>query len=127
MAFEGSYDGDQITITMKSGAAVTKWECVTIASQADGVCIDCAGAGVQVLGVAQNAAGAAGESVKICVIGVTKVRAGNAVTKMASLQTDATGRVIAAASADEVCGVAIEAAAAAGDIITAVVNYAGIY
>ena len=127
MAYAGAYEGPQISITLKSAAAVTQFECVTIASQSDGECADVASAGAQVTGIAQNAASAAGESVKVCVFGVSMVKAGAAITKGASLQSDATGRVIAATTADEVCGVALEAAAAAGDLIPMIVGYAGIY
>jgi len=127
MAFAGSYDGQQICITLLSAAAVEKWKAVTIASQSDGYCAQLASAGAQVTGIAQNAASGAGEAVRVCVIGVTKWIAGAAVTKGASLQADADGEAIAATTADEVAGFALEAAAAADDEITAVVNYAGIY
>jgi len=127
MAFGASYEGQQIAITLKSAAAITKHEGVTIASQDDGVCAVVASAGAQVTGIAQNAASAAGESVKVAVLGVSLVLAGAAITKGAALQIDATGRAIAATTADEVCGFALEAAAAAGDAITMVITYAGIF
>jgi len=126
MAFSGSYDGQQICMTMKSAAAVSQYEAVTIAGQSDGEVADCSSAGEIVFGIAQNSASAAGEAVRVCVLGVTLAEAGAAVTKADTLQTDATGRVIAAASTDEECGVAVETAAAAGDLITIIFNYAGI-
>lgn len=127
MAFTGQYEGQQTKITLSSAGVIAKYECVTIAAQADGVCAEVASAGAQVTGIAQNAASAAGEAVSVCVMGVSKAVAGAAVTKGAALQADATGRVIAATTADEVLGFALEAAAAAGDQITVVVAYAGIY
>jgi len=126
LSFTGQYSGQQFTMTFKAGAAVTQFEFVTIAGQSDGECIDCSSAGEIAIGVAQNAASAAGLPVRVCVLGVTKVNAGAAVTKGDTLQTDATARAIAAASADEVMGVAVETAAAAGDVITAIIGYAGI-
>lgn len=127
MAFTGQYEGQQICIPLKSAAAIEKWKAVTIAAQSDGECIQCSSAGEIVIGIAQNAASAAGEAVKVCVIGVTKWIAGNSITKCDTLQADADGECIAAATADEVAGIALEAAAAADDVITAVVNYAGIF
>ena len=125
MAFTAQYSGQQFTMTFKAAAAVTKYEFVTIAGQSDGEVADCSSAGEIAIGVAQNTA-ATGQAVRVCVLGVTKVNAGAAVTKGDTLQTDATARAIAAASADEVMGVAIETAAAAGDVITALIAYAGI-
>lgn len=126
MAFTAQYSGQQFTMTFKAAAAVTKFEFVTIAGQSDGECADCSSAGEIAIGVAQNAA-ATGQAVRVCVIGVTKVNAGNSVSKGDTLQTDATARAIAASSSDEVVGVAIEDAAAAGDVITALIAYAGIF
>lgn len=126
MAFTAQYSGQQFTMTFKAAAAVTKYEFVTIAGQSDGECADCSSAGEIAIGVAQQAA-AAGQAVRVCVLGVTKVNAGAAVTKGDTLQTDATARAIAATTADEVLGVAVEAAAAAGDVITAIIGYAGIF
>lgn len=126
MAFTAQYSGQQFTMTFKAAAAVTKYEFVTIAGQSDGECADCSSAGEIAIGVAQNAA-ATGQAVRVCVFGITKVNAGAAVTKGDTIQTDATARAIAAASADEVMGQAIETAAAAGDVITALINYAGIF
>jgi len=126
LSFTGQYSGQQFTMTFKSAAAVTQYEFVTLAGQSDGECADCSSAGEIAIGVAQNTASAAGQAVRVCILGVTKVNAGAAVTKGDTLQTDATARAIAAASADEVMGVAIETAAAAGDVITAIIGYAGI-
>jgi len=129
MAFAAQYDcgsSNQICITFKAAAAIVKYAAVTIASQSDGECVTCSSAGEKIAGIAQNTA-AAGEPVKVCVIGVSKAIAGDAVTKDESLQTDASGYLITAASADEVCGWAVEAAAASGDYITVVLGYGGIY
>lgn len=125
MAYAGQYDGQQIRMTMKAAAAITIYEAVTIAGQSDGEVAACSSAGEIVFGIAQQGV-AAGDAVTICVIGVTKVVAGAAVTKGDTLQTNASSRMIAAASADEVAGIAVETAAADGDYITAIISYAGI-
>lgn len=85
-----------------------------------------AGAGVEMNDVAgglcvgvldTNDANAAGKAATIVVSGVTKVAAGAAVAKWASVQSDATGRAVTAASGGRPQGMALEAATAAGQII----------
>jgi len=130
MAFAAQYDcgkSNQFTVTLKASAAITKYKGVTIASNSDGECTTVASAGAFCHGICQNTVSAAGDTALICVQGISKVLAGDAVTKGVALQIDATGRAIAATTADEICGWALEAAAAAGDVITMVVGYGGIY
>ena len=64
-----------------------------------------------------NDADAAGKRAPVAVVGVAKVAAGAAVARWANVQSDATGRAIAAATADYSQGIALESAAAAGDLI----------
>lgn len=64
-----------------------------------------------------NDANAAGKSAPIVISGVTKVAAGAAVAKWASIQSDATGRAVAAAAGGRPQGIALEAATAAGQMI----------
>ena len=71
-------------------------------------------------GVLQNAPGN-GEIASVLVMGVTKLRAGAAITADALLTSNTSGRAIAAASGDAICGRALEAAAGNNDIITAVI------
>jgi hypothetical protein len=128
MAFAGQWGSDaQLCVTMKSSAAIEKWKYVTIASQSDGEIVQCSSAGEIALGIAQNKATAAGESVKVCVFGISKCIAGAAVTKGDTLQADGDGECIAATTSDEVMGMALEAADAADDVITVTVGYAGIF
>lgn len=127
MSFQGVVGGDCICTTLKSAAAITKFDAVTIASQSDGECVACSSAGEQITGIALNVSDAAGQAVKVALIGVSVAIAGAAVTKGKSLQVDASGRLIEASSADEVCGYALTAAAAANDQFTVVLGYGGIY
>lgn len=64
-----------------------------------------------------NDANAAGRPAPIVICGVTKVAAGAAVAKWASVQSDVTGRAVVAASGGRPQGMALEAATAAGQII----------
>lgn len=73
-----------------------------------------------VVGVIQNKPNT-GEEVELTVLGVTKVVAGAAVAAGAEVMSDASGRAItaaAAAGANRVLGYALDAASAAGEIIT---------
>ena len=74
-----------------------------------------------VIGATQDVAPALGERVDIAVTGITYITAGAAITRGARLMSDASGRVITAAAAAgsnvNTVGLALESAAAAGDVI----------
>lgn len=59
-----------------------------------------------------------GQSISVVKEGLVEVEAGDAVTVNVAVQTDASGKAIAAASADHVLGYARKAAGADGDLIT---------
>lgn len=61
----------------------------------------------------------AGEAASVLLLGLGKVTAGAALTANALITTNGSGRAVAATSGDYVIGRALEAAAAAGDVITA--------
>ena len=69
-----------------------------------------------------NDANLAGKSAPIVIFGITKVAAGAAVAKWASIQSDATGRAITAVSTGRPQGIALEAATAAGQIISVLIR-----
>lgn len=73
------------------------------------------------IGVSHDIAAASGERVDVALDGVAYVVAGAAVALGAQLTSDASGRAVTAAPAagtnNRVIGVALEAAAAAGDVI----------
>ena len=78
-----------------------------------------AGAGVAVIGVAQdNNADEIDKAVAYMADGLSKVEAGAAVTAGVEVASDASGRAIAAVSGNRVAGIARLAAAGAGTIIT---------
>jgi len=78
-----------------------------------------AGAGVAVIGVAQdNNASAIDRAVAYMSDGLSKVVSGDAVTIGAEVTSDATGRAVDAASGDRVAGIARLGSAGAGEIIT---------
>lgn len=68
------------------------------------------------LGVSRTAA-ADGEACPVDVIGTTTVEAGAVVAAGASLKSDASGRAITWATSGAKVGIALSAAAAAGDLI----------
>ena len=68
-------------------------------------------------GVLQNAPAAQGRAAALAYAGKVKVVAGATVAAGAKVQSDASGRAIAAASGDHVLGKALTAAASAGNLI----------
>lgn len=78
-----------------------------------------------ILGVAEIAAAAAGDQTTVCVFGITRVEAGAAITRFARLTSDSTGRAVTAAPGAGVNvgtgGIALESAAAAGELISILV------
>lgn len=82
-------------------------------------------AGVKALGVLQSPA-AAGEAAEVMVDGVTKVIAGAAIAATGPVTTDSQGRAITAAATHTVNGVALQTAAAAGEVIAVLLGYGGV-
>lgn len=82
-------------------------------------------AGEPIIGILQNKP-TVGQPADIMVVGVSKVRSGAAIAAGALLMAGSDGRIITAASAgSEVIGVALEAATAADQYITAHINIHG--
>lgn len=75
-----------------------------------------AGADAVVLG-SSCSAGSTGDTIPVDTIGTTTVEAGAAIADGATLKADASGRVITWASSGAKVGVALQAAAAAGQFI----------
>lgn len=102
-----------------AGAAIAAYRIVKF-SAVDTV-IQGAAASDSLIGVVSEVAPASGERCEVILSGVAFVEAGAAVTVGSLITSDATGRGIAAAPASGVnarhVGVALEAAAAAGDVI----------
>lgn len=65
----------------------------------------------------QNVSAATGERIDVVHDGIVLVEAGAAITFGVKLTSDGTGRAVTAVATNEVIGVALEAATAAGDLI----------
>lgn len=74
--------------------------------------------GEEIYGILQNKP-TANQAADVCLLGVTKAVAGAAITAGDFLMTDTSGRLITATSTNHRVGQAMEAATAAGQIITA--------
>jgi hypothetical protein len=99
-----------LTLTVAAAGAIAARRFVTPAGAQ-------AGADANTLGVAIAAASAAGESVPVIVLGTAAVEAGAAISKGATIKSDAQGRAIPWATSGAKIGIALEAAGAAGEAI----------
>lgn len=99
--------------TFDAGAAITKKRIVMVGA-ADNEAIT-ATAGAVAIGVSAEVDVLSGDTVDVIMSGTPDVEYGGAVTRGARLASDATGRAVAAATADECIGVALESGVA-GDI-----------
>lgn len=97
-------------------AAITRRRFVIHAAAARS-CTQASAASQVGLGVAIEAAAAAGVEVPVQDIGVAQVEAGAAITAGAQVTTDASGRAVTAATGNNVFGIAHTAAGAAGDMV----------
>jgi hypothetical protein len=83
-------------------------------------------AGAKAAGVLQSPA-LADKAAEVMVSGVSKVEAGAAIAAQGNVTSDATGRAIAASTATHsINGVALETAAAAGEVIAVLIGYGGV-
>lgn len=76
-----------------------------------------AGADANALGVSRTAAAAAGDSLPVDVLGTAIVEAGAAVAAGATVKSNANGQAITWVTAGAKLGIALDAAAAAGELI----------
>jgi len=81
--------------------------------------------GAKALGVLQSPA-IAGEAAEVMVSGVSKVVAGAAIANTGPITSDSQGRAITAAATHTVNGIALETAAAAGEVIAVLLGYGGV-
>ena len=84
-----------------------------------------AGAGVHTIGVLQNDPSAQGRAAAIMADGVSKVVAGAAGAAGANVTPDANGEAVTAGMGDVVAGIALEAAAAQGELIAVLLRSGG--
>lgn len=98
-----------LTVTVLAAAALTRFRMVGH----DGNVPD---ANDPVLGVA-NADYAAGEQAGVAVHGEILVEAGGPIDVGGPINTDSVGRAVASFTGERICGIARDAASAAGDVI----------
>ena len=110
--------------TYEAGETLVKNVFVALDTSNEGV-VNLPSAGAKCIGVTMNAA-ASGQNVSVMLIGVAIVIATGAITRGDSVQALATGYVDTAASADYPCGQADMAAAAAGDLISVILNFSDV-
>ncbi len=112
-----AYENQVLDLPLTGGGAITKNYFVEVS--AANTVTACNGATDRVLGVCLQTVAASGDAAPIRVLGVAKVVASAAISAGAVVGTTATGTAVTKSSAgDLVVGVALEAAGAAGDIIS---------
>ncbi|MCA9729804.1 MAG: DUF2190 family protein [Candidatus Eisenbacteria bacterium] len=117
----GAVDYGGYDVTFASGAAVSQYGCVKIGS-ADMTVIQTAADTDISVGFAQTAATASGEYVEVRHYGVTRAIASGAISRGTRVAPDASGKVKTAATGDQVCGIALEAAGANNDLIRVLIE-----
>lgn len=83
------------------------------------------GAGGVVTGILQDEPDAAGQGAAVRVYGVTKVKAGAAISVGDQIESDASGLAITTTTG-YIIGIALEAASASGDIIPMLITHSGV-
>ena len=121
MAYEGP-QGIKLT-GLKTSADLSGDQYRFVKLDANGLVTGTTAQGEDCIGVLQNKP-ISGATAEIICIGVTKAKADSAIDEQDAITTAADGDADQAAAADFVLGKAITAAAAAGEIITIVVNCA---
>lgn len=115
---------DPITLEAAADHSANQYRFVTCNSSGQAAL---AGAGLNAVGVLQNAdANAVGKACTVVTDGVTKVRAGAAVTAGAKVMSNATGLAVTATATNHVCGTALTAAAGANEYIVVKLAFQGI-
>ena len=115
--------GEVVTFTAKAAADLSgvQYHIVRF-SGADTVNIASQDTSSEMCGVLQNKPSAADQHAAVGFLGESKVVAGAAVSANAFITTNGSGRAVAATSGDMVCGRALEAASADGEVIRCLLN-----
>jgi hypothetical protein len=126
----GMTSGGQICRTFNATAAIAQFDIVELDTSNSGYVkiADTLGTNTEMIGVAQNAALAAGDSVNVCLCGITKVKAGESLAVGNYISTGNSGLAMLCDSSYHILGRVLEVPAgtvASGDVITAFVNATG--
>lgn len=113
-----AYHGSQLTVPMEAGQDLSTKQFYIVKLASDGQIDPAGAANTQSEGVLQNDPSAAGREALVCVAGVTKVVAGEAIAVGDSIATDTSGKAVVAASGEFILGKALTAAGADLDILT---------
>lgn len=119
--------GVHIDITFKAEEVMAnRYVAVKLGTADDEVLL--AGDGETAIGVLQNVAAAIGDSVRVRIFGLSRVKAHTTITKGDKINSAAaTGMVAVAGTTEIALGTALEASGALNDEITAFICGAGIY
>jgi hypothetical protein len=110
--------GNQIVETFEAGQDLSAKQYYIIKLASDGQIDPAGAANTQSEGVLQNDPAAAGREAIVCVLGVTKCVAAEAIAVGDAISTDTSGKGVVSASGEFILGKAITAAGADGDIFT---------
>jgi len=112
------FKSELLAYTLEAAADYTADQFTFMDVDTNGRAVQVSSAGGRAIGVLQDKPSALGQAAKIQFGGVTKVVAGAAVTMGDDVQSDGNGEAINALTGDIVLGVAMETAAAQGEIIS---------
>ncbi len=120
-----AYEGPQpFKFSLDAGAAVSKFRFLTL--DASGNAIHATAHNDVPVGVSQDPASGAGKPVSVAGFpAVTKVTAGAAIALGAPLAPGTDGKAVTATTGQRVWGIALEAATAADQVITVLIQYPG--
>jgi hypothetical protein len=113
-----AHSEQQICITMEAGQDLSAKQYYIVKLASDGQIDPAGAANTQSEGVLQNDPAAAGREASVCVSGVTKCVAAEAISVGDSIATDTAGKAVVAVTGEFILGKAITAAGADGDIFT---------
>jgi len=118
-------DSNLQCITLEAGQDLSAKQYYFIAHASDGQIDPVGTLGANADGVLQNAPSVAGQPATVGIFGVSKVVANAAITRGAQVSSASNGKATTALTTHRVLGIALEAAAADGDIISVLLKVNG--
>jgi hypothetical protein len=115
----GAYSEAMVSVTLEASGDLSDYQYYLVKSGTGERRVSVnTSAGGAVVGVLQNKPDAVGAAATVAISGVVPVIAGDAIDAMAQVTSDSSGRVVAYSETDVIVGRALQAATAAGDIIS---------